>query len=296
MNQRFYQSLTWLMWLALPLTALRFWLVWDQLPLRMATHFNAQWQPNGWMSRESAVAFALGTTALMLVVFTAILVVIYRQKSINAFSWATLAFAYFMIAFLYIINGKVAGYNVRRESAAPDLWLMLLPLVVIAFTAIYLRVSRGQPLAAAATVAEEVHASPLFAVVLAAPATVILCSAILIPGPTARIATAMICAFLLIAALAAWNGFHYSFGPAGLEIRALGFRLRSIPATEIRSYDIEGWNVLRGYGIRGVGRSRAYVWGNKVVHVRTTQGDVYLGHTEPERIVRDLDMIRQLAH
>ena len=55
-----------------PLTALRYWQVWDELPARMATHFDANGQPNGWMSREAALYFALGLTAFMLVIFTAI--------------------------------------------------------------------------------------------------------------------------------------------------------------------------------------------------------------------------------
>ena len=57
------------------------------------------------------------------------------------------------------------------------------------------------------------------------------------------------------------------------------------------SYSIESWGLPRGYGIRGIGSSRAYVWGNKVVHIKTTNGDVYLGHSDPEKIVRDLDEV-----
>ena len=100
------------------------------------------------------------------------------------------------------------------------------------------------------------------------------------------------CVLFLVLAAFAWNGFQYNFGPGGLEIRTLGFRLRSIPLAQIQSYGVERWSLLRGYGIRGVGGSRAYVWGNKVVHIRTPQGEVFLGHGDPEQIVRDLDMIR----
>jgi len=38
-----------------------------------------------------------------------------------------------------------------------------------------------------------------------------------------------------------------------------------------------------------VGNSRAYVWGNRGVRVVTSDGYVFLGHNEPQRIVRDLD-------
>ena len=42
--------------------------------------------------------------------------------------------------------------------------------------------------------------------------------------------------------------------------------------------------------------NRAYVWGNKGVRVKTTEGDVFLGHSQPERIVHDLDAMKQLVH
>jgi hypothetical protein len=89
----------------------------------------------------------------------------------------------------------------------------------------------------------------------------------------------------------AWSGFQYRFLRHGVEIRMLGFRLRSIPKQSIVSYSIEPWAFIRGYGIRGIGSTRAYVWGNKVVHIKTSNGDVFLGHSDPQRIVRDLDRV-----
>jgi hypothetical protein len=88
-----------------------------------------------------------------------------------------------------------------------------------------------------------------------------------------------------------WSGFQYRFLREGVEIRMLGFRLRSIPKESIVSYSIEPWAFIRGYGIRGIGRTRAYVWCNKVVHIRTSDGEIFLGHSDPVRIVRDLDMV-----
>lgn len=89
-----------------------------------------------------------------------------------------------------------------------------------------------------------------------------------------------------------WSGFQYRFLRQGVEIRMLGFRLRTIPRESIVSYSIEPWSLARGgYGIRGTGRTRAYVWGNQVVHIKTSNGEVFLGHSDPERIVRDLDMV-----
>jgi hypothetical protein len=33
------------------------------------------------------------------------------------------------------------------------------------------------------------------------------------------------------------------------------------------------------------------VWGNSGVRIKTTQGEVFLGHSEPEKIMRDLDLV-----
>jgi hypothetical protein len=89
----------------------------------------------------------------------------------------------------------------------------------------------------------------------------------------------------------AWSGFQYRFLRHGVEIRMLGFRLRSIPKQSIVSYSIEPWAFLRGYGIRGIGSTRAYVWCNQVVHIRTSNGEVFLGHSDPQRLVQDLDLV-----
>ena len=88
-----------------------------------------------------------------------------------------------------------------------------------------------------------------------------------------------------------WSGFQYRFLRHGVEIRMLGFRLRSIPKQSIVSYSIEPWAFIRGYGIRGIGSSRAYVWCNQVVHIKTSNGEIFLGHRDPQGIVRDLDMV-----
>jgi hypothetical protein len=141
------------------------------------------------------------------------------------------------------------------------------------------------------TFAEEQHGSVMWALVMIVPA----CGMLLFSGnvPLAAIRlTLIVSAVILFAAGAmAWSGFHYSFSPAGIEIRTLGFRVRSISTAEIRSYTVDRWKVIGGYGIRGLGNRRAYVWGNNGVRIQTTHGEVFLGHSEPEKIIRDLDAI-----
>jgi len=92
-----------------------------------------------------------------------------------------------------------------------------------------------------------------------------------------------------------WSGFRYRFLRDRVEISTLGIRLRSIPKQAIVRYSVEPWGFPRGYGIRGVGNSRAYTWGNKVVRIQTTDGEVYLGHDDPQRIMRDLNQVTGLG-
>jgi hypothetical protein len=101
---------------------------------------------------------------------------------------------------------------------------------------------------------------------------------------------------MVLAAGMAWDGFHYYFTRHGVEIRTLGFRVKSIPLIQIKSYEIGGWSPLRGYGIRGIGNHKAYVWGNKGVRVQMFDGEVFLGHSDPQRIVHDLDVIKNFQH
>jgi hypothetical protein len=117
-----------------------------------------------------------------------------------------------------------------------------------------------------------------------------------VPNAAARIAMGLVAILLLGAAVLAWSGFHYLFTNAGVEIRTLGFRLRSIPTENIKEYAVERWTPIGAYGIRGIGDKRAYVWGNRGVRIKTTDGEIFLGHNEPERVVRDLDLIKQCAH
>jgi hypothetical protein len=113
-------------------------------------------------------------------------------------------------------------------------------------------------------------------------------AASMVPAPGVRLAMVLVVAIGTTTLAFALSGFQYRFLKQGVEIRVLGFRLRSIPREQIQSYQAESWSARRGYGIRGIGNTRAYVWGNKVVHIKTSDGNIFLGHSDPARIVRDL--------
>ena len=140
--------------------------------------------------------------------------------------------------------------------------------------------------------ATETHCGKRWAVFILAAMLAPALSVALYPRRPASFALAVVGVIGVGAFLMAWGGFQYRFLRDAVEIRMLGFRLRTIPKQRILSYSIEPWAFIRGYGIRGFGSgSRAYTWGNKVVHIRTTNGEVYLGHDDPERIIRNLDLV-----
>jgi hypothetical protein len=291
MDRKVFQALTWVMWLAMPITAFRFWLAWDRLPLRMATHFNFNGQPNGSMPRETALYLALGVTALVVVVFSVISYVAHRTHAPDLLSWSLLGFFYLIIGFVYAGNSGVVQYNLDGQRVEIDFWTVLVPVATIALVAIFLGTKRGASLPFAAVIAEESHGSRAWSLLFIALLLAQFVAAVVIPAPPVRIASAILALLFAVIAVHVWTGFQYFFTSAGVEIRTLGFRLRSIPREDIRQYAVESWNPIRGYGIRGIGNRRAYVWCNQGVRIETTDGEVFLGHSEPDRIVRDLDSI-----
>ena len=144
--------------------------------------------------------------------------------------------------------------------------------------------------------AEEVHNSALWAAVLAIPGIVMLVVAATHAIPALRIGLGAGGIVMIAAAAMAWSGFHYLFTSSGVEIRTFGFLLRTISGDEISDYRPDSWNIAGGYGIRGLGASRAYVWGNRGVRIKTSEGQVFLGCKDPQKIIRELDQITSRAH
>jgi hypothetical protein len=292
MNDKFYRSMVWMLWLALPLTGLQYWLVWDQLPVSLATHFDAAGRPNGWMTRQTALLFPLGMTLFLLIIFTAVLG---RVRKSEAGAWAVLGMGYVVLGVVCWGNHAVINYNLYGSPVQVGPIIITVIASVFVVMAVFLGSKRGASLAAGPVIAEEVHAAPMWALVFVIPLVAELAVIVAVPNAGLRFGLGLLTLLLAVVAIGIWDGFHYIFTQSGVEIRTLGFRLSSIPAGEIRQYAVDRWNPLGGYGIRGIGDKRAYVWGNKGVRIKTTNGEVFLGHGEPERIVRDLDVIKQFA-
>ena len=104
-----------LMWLALPTAAWIYWRVWDQLPARMAVHFDANWQPNGYTSREGAVQLGLEILVVMLVLFTLATLIIDALKP--AAFWPALLISYVVLGFCWYGNYSIVEFNLKAQGA-----------------------------------------------------------------------------------------------------------------------------------------------------------------------------------
>jgi len=291
-TRRLFKLLIAAMWFAPVYIAFRYWQVWDQLPARMVTHFGMNGQPNGWMTPQQSLTFSLGLLAFMLTLFTGIaLFAAHRSQRLDVNTWAMLALFYVILGVVTAICDSVLQYNLSGASIPLSAIGIVLFVSIFIFVAIFLRSPRGSELPGSTVITEETHSAPFLAIVFAVPTAVMILGALTVPIIGIKLTLAAAALATLGAAGMAWDGFHYVFSPAGVEVRTLGFRLRSIHAEEIRSYMSDRWNTLGGYGIRGLGNRRAYVWGNRGVRISTSDGEVFLGHSDPEKIVRDLDEI-----
>jgi hypothetical protein len=107
------------MWLALPTSAWSYWHVWERLPGRMAIHFDANWQPNGFATRERALQLGLGILIVMLVVFTvATLAVLYLKPLAVA---PVLLISYVVVGFCWYGNYSIVKFNLNAQAAHSEL-------------------------------------------------------------------------------------------------------------------------------------------------------------------------------
>jgi hypothetical protein len=283
------------LWLFLPLVAFRNWQVWDRLPARLAVHFDFAGRPNGWMSRESGLGLVLVLMAVILAAAT--LVRSYLSLPMSS-PRAVLGMFYLALGAIYCGEEWILAYNLDPDPTR----LHVLPLVIgglvaaLALTLLFLGTAPSTALPGGGRLlAEEVHASHWLASVMFVPAIGELVIAARVPA-VVRIVLILSAFVLTGVAVMAWSGFRYFFTPLGIEVRTLSFHLYSVPAVQIKDYAVARWNPLGGYGIRGLGKRRAFVWGNQGVRIHTTDGEIFLGHCDPERIIHDLDAIKQFAH
>jgi hypothetical protein len=285
---RLFRTASALQWLALPLIALQFASSWQQMPSRVATHFDMANHANGWMSREETAIIFLALAAVFAITGTWITS---RVTHPDPAAWGLVGLFYVILLTLIWATQSVIAYNVDGTpvNVAPLIFVGMFSSVALVILVLTTR--RGAQLQRTRVLAEETHASPAWAAVLGMPSLLFVWIINTVPIAGVRLSLGIAFLMMLGATAMAWSGFHYIFSQEGLEIRTLGFRLRSIAARDIRNYVVDRWNVMGGYGIRGVGNRRAYVWGKNGVRIQTNTGEVFLGHSDPQKVIRDLDMI-----
>jgi hypothetical protein len=291
MNRIWYKTLTALLWLAPVAMGLSYWQLWDRLPVRMASHFDAAGHANGWMSRAAALYFDLGFLIFLSALFSLVLYAVQEKYPLAKLSWALLAFFQVEIwALVYMLDSTLA-YNLdgRPISVAP--LLVATPIGVLAVVVLAFAENRGHRLPAADVIAEEVNSGKVWSPVFLLPVLVVAMLAIRVPSTGARLWVVVAGVIFVPVFAIAWDGFHYLFTRQGIEIRTLGFRLKSVPLLQIKRYEIQDWSPAGGYGIRGIGNHKAYVWGKRGVRVEMFDGEIFLGHNDPQRIVHDLNVI-----
>ena len=119
MERKLFQVAVGLTWLALPLTLLNYWRAWDRLPARVAVHFDINWQPNGYTSREGSLMLALGTTAFLLVIFTIAGYAACGARVSSFARWSMVAVFYVALGFVYCINNWIVERNLSAQQPAP---------------------------------------------------------------------------------------------------------------------------------------------------------------------------------
>jgi hypothetical protein len=80
----------------------------------MAVHFDAEWHPNGFTSREGAEDFGLVITAVMLAVFTVGAFAARATKPSAA--WPLLVVFYIVLGFLWYGNHSIIEFNLRTAT------------------------------------------------------------------------------------------------------------------------------------------------------------------------------------
>ena len=112
-----YKPMLLLMWVALIATAVNYWRVWDQLPARMAVHFDANFQPNGYTSRAASAELGLGIMAVLLLLFTIAGLIMHAMKP--AAAWPMLLTFYVAVIILWYVNDSVLRFNLNRLAPHP---------------------------------------------------------------------------------------------------------------------------------------------------------------------------------
>jgi hypothetical protein len=119
MQRNLYRAAVLLMWVTLPISAWEYWTGWNELPARMAVHFNAKWQPNGYTSREGALYLGLGILVVMLLLFTLATLIIHAMKPPAA--WPAQLIAYVTVGVCWYSNHAIVRFNLNAGKGSSQM-------------------------------------------------------------------------------------------------------------------------------------------------------------------------------
>ena len=283
-------------WVSVPLLALHFVSLLNELPQRMPVHFDLQGHPNGWQSPTTSAIFSCGALLFSVAIFSFAMMRAFRARAL----YGTVVIAgYSATAIMFTLLWQTldhAAYGRPMSAVWPmPLAIPIVGLVVAAVCLPQLSPERAQPSLQAMTIAEEQHRS-LAQLLFVAPGILIGLWLVINGMGVPRFLGIFLVAIMGWVATAVLDGFRYLVRTDGVQIKGFLLPLRFVPRTSIRSYRTQPWNGL-GYGIRLTSTGTAYIWGGRqVVNIVTDSGDVMLGHSDPERLIRDLDQMMQATH
>lgn len=125
MNTKSRRILALVPWILLPLLVAGYLTVWNELPARMATHFDVTGQPDGWMGRGLFLVFSTVFLLFELGIFTLILTTKYKE----------MAPPVMLIAFYFFIAGEAAllwQVTLHNIHGAGIAWLWVLAVGITA--------------------------------------------------------------------------------------------------------------------------------------------------------------------
>ena len=290
-------------WLALVAMSFDIWSKYDRLPAVIASHFNAAGVANGFAPKQQFFTVIVPMAFGMVALFTFLAS---RFEKSSGLGWLLLVAEYWGAGLFLLMTHAILGIGLGQAKTLDfpfGFWSLVCGIALIVGEVT--RISGVRQRADAdhgRLIAEETHGSQklggMFAVV--SLFMIALPTALGAVGPTRGI-PAVVGVIILGCAIWAWTGFKYRITTAGLEIRMVGMPIRFVPAMDIESVRAKDCNPLTdfgGWGIRGIGKMRAYIWGgNRCVHLHTNAGDdIYLGSGNADGMVRELEQMNPVAH
>jgi hypothetical protein len=296
--ERRWRKAIWVPWLSLVLMLAEIAYFYPQLPAVIASHFNAAGVANGWAPKSQFFTVIVPICAGFLALFTFLAS---RFPQISGLGWLVMICEYWGAGLFVMLTHATLQYNLGRAKTLdfPILtWsLIMLGALVIGEVGRIRSIRRNANAVQGQILAEEHHGSSSLAGLLLGIGVVMLALVMEFHAAgAAKGALVLVGVTLLICALWARTGFVYRVSASGVEIRTLAMPIRFVPMSDVEFVRAQNCNPLKdfgGWGIRGMGNMRAYIWGgNRCVQIRTHSGDkLYLGITDADRLAREIESL-----